>query len=83
MTNHLVQIHNMRFSYPNKVILLFDYDASGAFLHAKLYPQDAVANVCSFGQTLCMPVSPVFGTNFSPHKWEFFAQSLCKKMEHF
>ena len=82
MTRYLVQIHDIRISYPDKDILLFDDDASGAFLHAKIHPQVEEAHTHSVGQILCMRIGPVFGGNVSPHNWKVFPQSRCKKEEH-
>ena len=67
MTRYLVQIHNMRISCPNKEIVIFDDDASGAFRHANLYPQATASHAHSVGQKLCIPVDPFFGSNVSPH----------------
>ena len=63
----------------NTDILLFDDVGSGLFRHVNLYPQGSAARTCSVGQTLCIPIGSVFGANFSPHNWEVFAQSRCKK----
>ena len=81
MTRHLVQIHNIRMSYPHKEILLFNKDASGACPHVKLNPQVVVSHAYSVGQTLYMPIGSVFGANVIPHNWEAFAQFRRKKAE--
>ena len=39
MNRHLVQIYNLRISYPHTDILLFDDDAAGAFRHVKFHPK--------------------------------------------
>ena len=61
---------------------MFDDDASGLFCHVKLHTQVAVEYACYAGQTLCMPFCSVLSANVSPHNWEIFAQSRCKKVEH-
>ena len=41
MNRHLFKICNIRISYSDKEILLFDEENSGSFLHTKLQPQVA------------------------------------------
>ena len=66
MTRHLFRMHNIRISYHNRDIMLFDDDAAGAFRHVKLYPQVAAAHSYSFGQTLYVPIGTVAGANVTP-----------------
>ena len=82
LNRHLVQIYNLRISYPQTDILLFDDDAAGAFRHVKLHPDVAAAHAYSVGQTLYVPTGSVFGSNVSPHNWEVLAQSRCMLAEH-
>ena len=67
MNRRLVQIYNLRISYPHTDVLLFDDDVDGEFGHVKLHPGVAVAHAYSVGQTLCVPTSSVFGSNVSTH----------------
>ena len=73
MTRHPVQTHNIRISYLDKEILLFDEDASGAFRHAKLCPVVATSHAHAVGKTLCMSIGSVFDSNVIPCDWEVFA----------
>ena len=82
MTRHLAQIRNMRMSFSNKGIILFEEKDSGVFLHVMLHPQVSACHVDYSSKILCIPIVSVFGDNFSPHDWEVFAQSRCKKSEH-
>ena len=67
ITRHLVQIYNLRISYPHTDILLFNNEAAGAFRRVKLYPDVAAAHAYSVGQTSYVPTGSVFGSNVSPH----------------
>ena len=69
-------------SCPTKEVLIFDDDTSGEFLHIKLHLQVTAVYALSVGQTLFMPIASVFGSKFSPHTWEVFTQSRCKKTEY-
>ena len=82
MTRYLVRTHNIRMSYHNREILLFDDDAAGAFRHVKLHPQVAAAHSYSVGQTLYVHIGTVFGANVGPHDWEVSAQARCKLAEN-
>ena len=48
----------------------------------KLHPQVAVSHVHLVNQILYITIGSVFGANVSPHNWEAFVQSCCKKSEH-
>ena len=78
----MFQTCNIRASYPEKHVLLFDEDTLGIYLYVNFHPQVSSAYVQSVDQTLCMTMFSVFGTNISSHEWEVFAQSFCKKLEH-
>ena len=67
MTRHLVQMCNIRVSYPEKEIMLFDGDNSGVFRYATLNPEVVVDYAYSVGQNLCIPTCSVFCDNVSPH----------------
>eukprot|EP00957_Ditylum_brightwellii_P068819 5224078-Ditylum_brightwellii.AAC.1 len=41
MPNHLIRIWNLRISYPDNDILLWNDDATGAFRQCKLHPDIA------------------------------------------
>ena len=60
-------MHKIRISYPDKYIILFDDDDSGAFRHVKIHPKVVVSHDHYGGQTLCMPVGSVFGSNVSQY----------------
>ena len=81
MKRHVVQAWNIRISYPDKEILLFNDDASGVFLRVKLYLQVVLAHVYSADQTLCMLIYSKFGASVSSIHLEEIARSRCKKAE--
>jgi len=70
LPKHLIRIWNLRISYPEKDILLWDDDATGAFRQCKLHPD--IAQVFSFiiEQLLFVPCGNTFGSNTSPANWE-------------
>ena len=79
MTRYLVQIWKIRLSYSDKESLLFDEDASGAFLRTKLHLNVAASHAWSIGQPLCMAIVSVVGANSVPHNWEIFEKYSCKR----
>ena len=83
MTRNLVQTYNIRISYSDTEILLFEDEASRAFYHVKLHLDFAVAQAYSVGQTLRIPIGSIFGSNVIRHNWEVFAQSRFMLAEHF
>ena len=82
MNRQLVQMFNIRISYPDKEILLFDDNASGKCSHVKLQPQVVASHAYSFVQNLCIPIGSLFGDNVIPQNWEVLAQYSCKKVEN-
>eukprot|EP00957_Ditylum_brightwellii_P111927 8535985-Ditylum_brightwellii.AAC.1 len=46
LTKHLIRIWNLRLSYPEEDIILWDDDATGAFMQCKLHLD--IAQVFSF-----------------------------------
>ena len=81
MNRHLVQIYNLKISYPHMGILLFKDEVSGSLRHVKLHPDVAVARAYSVCQTLHVHAGSVFGSNASPHNWEVFSHSRCMLAE--
>ena len=79
--NYLKRIYNLRITYSNKEILLFDDDASGAFRHIKLHSDVAGAHTFIIRNKLYLPLGSVFGSNVSPHNWEVIALSRTKLAE--
>ena len=82
MTRHLLCTWNLRISYLDTDILLFDDDAAGVFHHVKIHPEVAAAHVYSVGQTLHIPIGSTFDSNVSPRNWELFAKFRYMLAEH-
>lgn len=78
---HLIRIYNLRISYPNKDILLFDDDVSGAFRHVKHHPDIAAALSMTVEELLYVPIGQTFGANFSPSNFETFARARTQLSE--
>ena len=72
---HLTQIWNLRISYPDEDILVFDDDVSGAFRHAKHNPDIASAISFVIGELLFIPTGQTFGSNTSPANFEPIARA--------
>ena len=49
---------------------MFDDDASGVFRHIKTHPDIAGAHSFVIGDTLCVLIGSVFGSNVSTRNWE-------------
>ena len=65
LQRHLNRIWNLRISYPNKDILLWDGDVSGAFRWNKYHPDIASVFAFILFGTLYIPSSQCFGGNTS------------------
>ena len=63
---HLTRIWNLRISYPNRDIFLWDDDIAGAFRLIKYNPEIATAFSANILGTLWIPTGQVFGSNTSP-----------------
>eukprot|EP00957_Ditylum_brightwellii_P049888 3781965-Ditylum_brightwellii.AAC.1 len=70
LPKYLTRIWNLRISYPDDDILLWNDDATGAFRQCKLHPDNA--QVFSFITELILfvPCGNTFGSNTSPANWE-------------
>eukprot|EP00957_Ditylum_brightwellii_P121835 9290980-Ditylum_brightwellii.AAC.1 len=70
LPKHLIRIWNLRISYPDDDILLWDDDATGAFRQCKLHPD--IAQVFSFVIELILfvPRGITFDSNAIPANWE-------------
>ena len=67
---HLQWIWNLRISYPDIDILLWDDDASGAFRNTKYHPDVCLAFAFRISNMMCVPTGVCFGWNTSPNPWE-------------
>ena len=65
--NHLKRIYNLRLTYSNKEILLFNDDTSLAFRHIKLHSDVAGAHVFVIRSKLYVSLGSVFESNVSSH----------------
>ena len=92
---HLESIWNLRITYPNTDILLFDDDVKGAFRHSKYHPDIASAFSFIISNLLFIPLGGTFGSITSPANFEPIARArthlaealsyrrdLLKKYEH-
>ena len=58
---HLTQIWNLRISYPNEELYLFDDNVKGVFRHSKYYPYVAGSFAFSISSYLMIPLGQTFG----------------------
>ena len=72
---HITRIWNLRISYPNKAILLWDDDVSGAFRYNKYHPDIASAFAFILSKTLYIPTGQCFGGNTSAQNFEPLAHA--------
>ena len=72
---HLETIWNLRISYPQSDILLFDDDVKGAFRHCKYHPDVASAFAFIISQHLFVPLGGTFGSITSPSNFEPIARA--------
>ena len=79
--NYLKRIYNLRITYSNKEILLFDDDVLGSFRHIKLYLDAVRSHAFIIRSKLYVPLGSVFGLNVSSHNWEVIALSRTKLAE--
>ena len=61
---HLTQIWNVRISYPNEELYLFDDDVKGAFRRSKYHPDVAGARVSPSLLPLQIPVTRASSINY-------------------
>ena len=73
--NHLIRIWNLRISYPNDILWLWDDDVSGAFRHAKYHPDIAGAFAFTILSYFFLPIGITFGSTTSPAEYEPLAQA--------
>ena len=72
---HLIQVWNLRISYPTNDILLWDDDVTGAFRHGKFNPEIIGAFAFMLLQLLIIPCGLQFGCTFSPANFKPLARS--------
>ena len=72
---HITRIWNLRMSYPNKYILLWNDDVSGSFWYNKHHPNISYAFVFIFNKTLYIPTGQYFGGNISAQHLELLAHA--------
>eukprot|EP00957_Ditylum_brightwellii_P088860 6766301-Ditylum_brightwellii.AAC.1 len=70
LPKHLIRMWNLRISYLNEDILLWNDDATGAFRQYKLHPDIAQGFSFIIEQLLFVPCGNTFGSNTSPVNWE-------------
>eukprot|EP00957_Ditylum_brightwellii_P071161 5408658-Ditylum_brightwellii.AAC.1 len=70
LPKHLIRIWDLRISYPEDDILLWDDDTNGAFRQCKLHPD--IVQVFSFiiEELLFVPCGNTFGSSTGPANWE-------------
>jgi len=75
LRQHLIRLYNLRITYPNDTIFLFDDDISSAFRHVKYNPFVAGAFAFIANNTLLIPTAQTFGSNTSPANYEPLAKA--------
>jgi hypothetical protein len=78
LMKHLEYIWRTRASYPDKRILLYDNDVSGAFNQRAMHPNIVCANCSIWGPYLIISVGMHFGGCFCPPNFEPIARARCK-----
>ena len=79
---HLETIWNLRISYPQTDILLFDDDVKGAFRHCKYHPDVASAFSFIISNYLYIPLGGTFGSITSPANFEPIARARIHLAEY-
>ena len=82
-SRHLIRIWNLRISYPNLEIYLWDDDVAGAFRLVKYNPYIASAFSAVVNSILCVPTGQVFGGNTSAQNFEGLAIAREHLSQHF
>ena len=82
LLRHLTRIYNLRISYPNEDILVWDDDVSGAYRWPKYHPGIAAAFAFAVMHWLFIPTGGTFGSTTSPHEYESFARARAFLAEH-
>ena len=75
LTRHIARIWNLRISYPNDDVLLWDDDVKSAFRHVRYHPSVISAFAFRFGSQLCLPMGMVFGSNVSPGEFDIVSRA--------
>jgi len=83
LVRHLTQIWNLRITYPDDVIYLWDDDVAGAFRLVKYNPEIAAAFSAIVHNILWIPVGQVFGGNTSAQNFEGLARAREHLSQHF
>ena len=68
-------VWNLRISYSNEELHLFDDDVKGTFRHSKYHPDVAGAFAFSISNYLMIPMGQTFGSIDSPQDWKPFARA--------
>lgn len=74
-SNYLRRIYNLRITYPDKEIYLFDDDVVAAFRQAKYHPNVISSKAFCDDRYLFVPTGLTFGDKTSPPSFEPFAIS--------
>ena len=82
LLRHLHRIWNLRITYPDDVIYLWDDDVAGAFRLIKYNPHVATAFASIINLRLWIPVGQVFGGNTSAQNFEGVARAREILSEH-
>ena len=83
LIRHLQQIWNLRITYPDDIIYLWDDDVAGAFRLVKYNPEIAQVFSALLHQHLWVPVGQVFGGNTSAQNFEGLAIAREYLSQHF
>ena len=80
---HLIRIWNLRISYPDQDIYVWDDDVSGAFRQGKYNPEIVAAFAFIIFNMLWIPCGMVFGSNTSPGNFEPIAMARMLLAQHY
>lgn len=78
---YLTWIWNLRISFPQEEILLWDDDVKSAFRHVRYMLHVIAAFAFIYMGLLFLPLGCVFGSNVSPAEWEIIGTARCQIAE--
>jgi hypothetical protein len=78
---HLSHIFNVRITYPDEPIYLWDDDAKAAFRQVKYHPDVAGAYCYQANGMVVVSVGQVFGGNTCPSNWMIIADARARRAE--
>ena len=74
----LIDIYNLRISFPNHELRLGSDDITGAFRLLKFAPEAVSGKAIQVGNNLHFAVAQTFGDTTSPPNWDPFSRATCQ-----